>query len=397
MKPKTGKIKRLLRQYNIDGAIVNSPENFTYITAYSSHQHTVSRQPNFAAVILDNKEETKPVAIGMDFETEAFSDYIDCVVKKYSTWVGGKTFEEVLANEEVTSNKRFITSLEVIVETIKEFDLADKTVGLELDYLPFNYYCSLKEQLPEANFVNISNVFLEARAIKEEDEIAYFRKLTRVADEALNYTSQFIKEGVTERELFDIYCKKVMESNICFPSGWSSFCAGENAGRLCRSTDRKIKNGDVVKFDGGVNGDTNFYTTDFSRSWIVGDAHPVLFDLKERLCEAQKLMIEAIKPGLTFDELFNIGFNHVKAKYKFYERGHLGHSISMGPQTADAPFVSLSEKRPMEEGMIICIETPCYISGFGGFNIEDMILVTKDGCEVLTPLTPHWLNEENRK
>lgn len=390
MIPKVKKIKRLLRENNIDGLIVNSPENFTYITAYSSHQHTVSRQPHFAVSVLDNKDENKAIAIGMDFETEAFSDYMECKVKKYSTWVGGKTFEEVLKNEEVSSNKKFVTSLDIVIESIKELGLEDKTVGIELDFVPVSYYESLKEKLPNIKFVNVSNLFIQARSIKEEDEIEYFRKLARVADEALLYTSQFVKEGTTERELFDIYCKKVMESGICFPSGWSSFCAGENSGRLCRSTDRVIKNGDVVKFDGGVNGDTNFYTTDFSRSWIVGDAHPVLFELKDRLVEAQKLMIESVKPGLGFDELFSIGFNYVKEKFKFYERGHLGHSISMGPQTAEAPFISLSEKRKLKEGMILCIETPCYISGFGGFNIEDMILVTKDGCEVLTPLTPHY-------
>ncbi|WP_092924641.1 M24 family metallopeptidase [Romboutsia hominis] len=390
MKPKVQKIKRLLRENNIDGVIVNSPENFTYITAYSSHQHTVSRQAHFAVSVLDNKEESKAIAIGMDFESEAFSDYMDCIVKKYSTWVGGKTFEEVLANKEVVSNKTFVTSLDVVVESIKELNLEDKKVGIELDFISATYFDSLKRALPNVDFVNVSNLFIEARSVKEDDEIEYFRKLARVADEALLHTSQFVKEGVSERELFDIYCKKVMESGICFPSGWSSFCAGENSGRLCRSTDRIIKNGDVVKFDGGVNGDTNFYTTDFSRSWIVGDAHPVLSELKQRLVEAQRLMIDSVKPGLGFDELFSIGFNYVKEKYKFYERGHLGHSISMGPQTAEAPFISLSEKRKLEVGMILCIETPCYISGFGGFNIEDMILVTEDGCEVLTPLTPHY-------
>ncbi|WP_343101738.1 Xaa-Pro peptidase family protein [Romboutsia sp. MSSM.1001216sp_RTP31141st1_G3_RTP31141_220114] len=390
MKPKVQKIKRLLRENNIDGVIVNSPENFTYITAYSSHQHTVSRQAHFAVSVLDNKEESRAIAIGMDFESEAFSDYMDCIVKKYSTWVGGKTFEEVLANKEVVSNKIFVTSLDVVVESIKELNLEDKKVGIELDFISATYFDSLKRALPNVDFVNVSNLFIEARSVKEDDEIEYFRKLARVADEALLHTSQFVKEGVSERELFDIYCKKVMESGICFPSGWSSFCAGENSGRLCRSTDRIIKNGDVVKFDGGVNGDTNFYTTDFSRSWIVGDAHPVLSELKQRLVEAQRLMIDSVKPGLGFDELFSIGFNYVKEKYKFYERGHLGHSISMGPQTAESPFISLSEKRKLEVGMILCIETPCYISGFGGFNIEDMILVTEDGCEVLTPLTPHY-------
>lgn len=390
MKPKVQKIKRLLRENNIDGVIVNSPENFTYITAYSSHQHTVSRQAHFAVSVLDNKEESRAIAIGMDFESEAFSDYMDCIVKKYSTWVGGKTFEEVLDNKEIVSNKTFVTSLDVVVESIKELNLEDKKVGIELDFISATYFDSLKKALPNVDFINVSNLFIEARSVKEDDEIDYFKKLARVADEALLHTSQFVKEGVSERELFDIYCNKVMESGICFPSGWSSFCAGENSGRLCRSTDRIIKNGDVVKFDGGVNGDTSFYTTDFSRSWIVGDAHPVLSELKQRLVEAQKLMIDSVKPGLGFDELFLIGFNYVKEKYKFYERGHLGHSISMGPQTAEAPFISLSEKRKLEAGMILCIETPCYISGFGGFNIEDMILVTEDGCEVLTPLTPHY-------
>lgn len=187
----------------------------------------------------------------MDFESEAFSDYMDCIVKKYSTWVGGKTFEEVLANKEVVSNKTFVTSLDVVVESIKELNLEDKKVGIELDFISATYFDSLKKALSNVDFVNVSNLFIEARSVKEDDEIEYFRKLARVADEALLHTSQFVKEGVSERELFDIYCKKVMESGICFPSGWSSFCAGENSGRLCRSTDRIIKNGDVVKFDGG--------------------------------------------------------------------------------------------------------------------------------------------------
>jgi Xaa-Pro aminopeptidase len=145
MIPKVKKIKRLLRENNIDGLIVNSPENFTYITAYSSHQHTVSRQPHFAVSVLDNKDENKAIAIGMDFETEAFSDYMECEVKKYSTWVGGKTFEEVLKNEEVSSNKKFVTSLDIVIESIKELGLEDKTVGIELDFVPVSYYESLKE------------------------------------------------------------------------------------------------------------------------------------------------------------------------------------------------------------------------------------------------------------
>ena len=105
-------------------------------------------------------------------------------------------------------------------------------------------------------------------------------------------------------------------------------------------------------------------------------------------------MIESIKPGLKFNELFNIGYEYVKKDIPNYVRGYLGHSISLGPQTAEYPIISKDNNETIEENMILCIEVPLYIKDLGGFNIEDMILVTKDSCEVLTHRTPHYLDIE---
>ena len=66
-------------------------------------------------------------------------------------------------------------------------------------------------------------------------------------------------------------------------------------------------------------------------------------------------------------------------------------SISMGPATAEAPYINAAETRPLEAGMVLAMEVPCYIDGVNGFNIEDMVLITENGCEVLTPCTPHYL------
>ncbi len=63
----------------------------------------------------------------------------------------------------------------------------------------------------------------------------------------------------------------------------------------------------------------------------------------------------------------------------------------MGPATCEAPIINASTTRPLEAGMILAMEVPCYIQGVQGFNIEDMVLITEDGCEVLTPNTPHYL------
>ena len=153
----------------------------------------------------------------------------------------------------------------------------------------------------------------------------------------------------------------------------------------------KIQKGDVVKFDAGVNAEFDFYTTDTSRAWVMEGADPALYKLKDRLYEAQRRMIAAAKPGLPINELYHIAYDYVKEMFPSYRRGHQGHSISMGPATAEAPYINPTTTRPLEAGMVLAMEVPCYIGGVQGFNIEDMVLITEDGCEVLTPNTPHYL------
>ena len=97
---------------------------------------------------------------------------------------------------------------------------------------------------------------------------------------------------------------------------------------------------------------------------------------------------------MSFKDWFDLGFQFVKQEFPFYTRGHLGHSISMGPQTAEAPYISPNQDGVLQPGMILSVENPMYITGYNGFNIEDMILITEDGMELLTPLTPHWLDSE---
>lgn len=391
MKPLDKRIREFMLKDNIDVVLAQSPENFAYVSGFSAHQHTVSRQPGFACAIVSAA--TRPtILIGMDFETPSFYNQ-DFEVLSFSTWVGNRTLEQIRKYE---STPAFVTMLDRIVETLITLGATEKIIGVEMDYLPINFYAQLKLRLPLVKFVDVSNLFLRARVIKQPYEIDFMRQLIRVSDEALLNTSKIAKEGVLERELFDYYCQQVMASGIAFPSGWSSFTAGANAGKLGRSQHYQVTSKDVIKFDGGVNGDTKFYTTDFSRSWLMSDVDPWLVNVKRNLMKAHEMMLEAIRPGLSFKELFHIGYDFTVKEFPFYQRGHLGHSISMGPQTAEFPFISSSQEGVLEPGMILAVENPMYITGYNGFNIEDMILVTEDGHELLTPLTPHWLESESK-
>lgn len=396
MRPKEYRIKELLCEKGLDGAIVSSPENFHYVTGFGGHQHTVSRQPGFTlAVWIRYADDKVPTHLTtMDFEAATFrikAAGLNFVVDPYDTWVGLKTWDEIAHGAVVPDKTAMESSMDKLVQFMKACDLANKKVGIELDYLPVPYYKSLTEKFPEAEFVDISDLFVYARSVKQPDEIEMFRKLCRIADHGFTEVSKIAKIGVSERELVQCFREDVIKSGFCAPSSWSMFSTGPSSARLTLPGDGVVKDGDVVKFDAGVNAEFDFYTTDTSRAWIIGNGDPALLKLKDRLYEGQRRMIAAAKPGLPINELYHTAYDYVKEMFPCYRRGHQGHSISMGPATAEAPYINASETRPLEAGMILAMEVPCYIDGVNGFNIEDMVLITEDGCEVLTPNTPHYL------
>ena len=394
MRPKEYRIKELLREKGLDGAIVSSPENFHYVTGFGGHQHTVSRQPGFTLAVMRADDKVPTHLTTMDFEAATFrikAAGLNFVVDPYDTWVGLKTWDEIAYGAVVPDKTAMESSMDKLVQFMKACDLANKKVGVELDYLPVPYYKSLTEKFPEAEFVDISDLFVYARSVKQPDEIEMFRNLCRIADHGFTEVSKIAKIGVSERELVQCFREDVIKSGFCAPSSWSMFSTGPSSARLTLPGDGVVKDGDVVKFDAGVNAEFDFYTTDTSRAWIIGNGDPALLKLKDRLYEGQRRMIAAAKPGLPINELYHTAYDYVKEMFPCYRRGHQGHSISMGPATAEAPYINASETRPLEAGMILAMEVPCYIDGVNGFNIEDMVLITEDGCEVLTPNTPHYL------
>lgn len=403
LKPKERRIKKMLREKGLDGAIVSSPENFHYVTGFAGHQHTVSRQPGFALAVMSSEENVPTRISTMDYEAPTFwkrvkdqrenlgPDACDFVVRQYDTWVGVRTWEEITGADPAPDPQNIESSFDVLKKIVREMDLAHKTIGIELEYLNVPYYNMLKEAFPEAVLINISDLFVLARSVKMEDEIKMFRTLCGIADQGFYEVSRMVQPGVSEREMADCFKQSVIACGICAPSSWSMFSTGPSGARLTIPEGGIIKSNHVVKYDAGVNAEFDFYTTDTSRAWVMKDADPELFRLKDRLYEGQRKMIAAARPGLPVNELFRTAYEYVKEQYPCYRRGHCGHSISLGPATAEEPYIDVSTERLLEPGMILAMEVPCYIRGVNGFNIEDMVLITEDGCEVLTPRTPHYL------
>ncbi len=380
---------------NLHGILLTSPENVYYATGFSPHQLTVSRIPDFAYAYLDLSGESNDILITMDYEFPAFSDAEHLEIIAYDTWVGVKSVDEWRTGREESTGGTLYSALDRLKAFLSKESLDNKRIGFEAASLPVRYFTALQQALPGIKWVDISEEMIFARSVKTVQEIELYRRLCTSCDSALLKVAQIIQAGMSEKELIQVYREACIHSGF-LPSSWSMLGSGPNSAVLQLATDKIIQNGECVRFDGGCEAGFQFYKTDFSRTWIIGDADPQLLRLKRVLTNAQRKMIHAVKPEMTFSELFRIGYNDVKKHIPNYRRGHLGHSISLGPQTADAPFISPSETRTMEPGMILCVEVPFYIREYNGFNIEDMILVTEDGCEILTHRTPHFLPNEER-
>ena len=260
MLPKEGRIKELLRQRGLDGAIVSSPENFHYVTGFGGHQHTVSRQPGFSVAVVSAREDVPTQLTTMDFEVPTFEKKSAgrFIVRKYDTWVGLKTWDEVAGGPAVPPPAVMESSFDVLQKMVREMDLADKRLGLEMAYLPVICYNDITAAFPEAGFENISDLFVYARSVKTPEEIEMFRTLCRAADEGFTAVSKIARIGVSERELVDTFRRTVMATGVAAPSAWSMFSTGESGSRLTIPGDAVIQRGDVVKFDAGVNAEFDF-------------------------------------------------------------------------------------------------------------------------------------------
>ena len=154
-----------------------------------------------------------------------------------------------------------------------------------------------------------------------------------------------------------------------------------------RPTDQKIGADDFVLVDWGA--DAGPYKSDLTRVLVTGKIPPKLERIYRVVLSAQEQAIAAIRPGRTCDEIDQVARGLI-AKAGFGKNfGHgLGHGI--GLDIHEAPRLAARQSLKLEAGMVVTVEPGIYLPGWGGVRIEDDILVTKGGCEVLTTVPKQW-------
>ena len=271
-----------------------------------------------------------------------------------------------------------------MVDTLKDILFQEKIykLGFEADHQTYSQYQKLSEALSEVKLVGLRSVVEQLRSRKDPGEIETIKKAVDIADEAFNHVLGFIKPGIKEFELaaeIEYYLRK---SGAEKPS-FDTIIGSGFRGALPHGTasKRQVREGDLIVIDFGAM--LNGYCSDLTRTVAVGKVLQDQRTVYEIVLEAQQAAIASVRPGVKCSEVDAVARKIIEEKGYGKDFGHgLGHGV--GLEIHESPRLNTRNHEELTEGMVITIEPGIYLDGWGGVRIEDIVVVTPNGCEVLT-------------
>lgn len=345
MKNRLARLHNFLRSQNLCGVIVSKPENRRYFSGFtgSAGMLLITETHNYLLTDFRYVEQAKNQA--------AQFEVIQC---------GNSFFTEIykLANELKLGN-----------------------IGFESDFITFDTYSSLQTTLKNQNLIAVRLDNL--RMIKSRQELSLIRKAVEIADKAFTHILQVLKPGIREMDValeIEYHMRKLGAEKNAF----DIIAASGERGALPHglASEKIIQAGELITLDFGAVYDG--YHSDITRTVSIGRATERQRKIYEIVLEAQLEGIQAVRAGRTGKEIDAQARNLiVSAGYGEYFGHGLGHGVGLAIH--EEPRLSpLSGNHLLEEGMIVTVEPGIYIPGWGGVRIEDTVVVTATGCQVLT-------------
>ena len=268
---------------------------------------------------------------------------------------------------------------------------AAKRIGFE-KAISVAEFEKLKQALPRAKFVDVTRELQQRRAVKSPDEIAKMRASSRMNVEIWKEASARFRAGMTEREMAGLIRSLMFRRGACEAFD-TIVCIGANAAECHHMPDDTVWDGRTpILVDMGVMLDG--YCSDLTRNLVPGmgfkvpgAGRPRVSSLYRKVYElvlkANRAAIAALKPGMTGKALDKVARDVIRKGGFGKCFGHsLGHGV--GFEVHEAPTASRKSDWVLKPGMFVTIEPGIYLEGNLGVRIEDLVLVTEDGCEVIT-------------
>jgi Xaa-Pro aminopeptidase len=216
--------------------------------------------------------------------------------------------------------------------------------------------------------------------VKLPGEVARLETAARLAEDGISAALQVAEPGMREIDLVS-----VVAATMVGGGGFPRFLvvtSGERSSLSdARGTERKLRPGDLVRFDVGCTVDG--YWSDIGRTAVVGEPDALTRRRYAAIADGEEAEIRAIAPGTSAAEVFDLAVEVVeRGGVSPYRRQHCGHGIGM--DVYEPPIVAPGVETVFEPGMVLCVETPFYEIGWGGMMVEDTVVVTPRGNRRLT-------------
>lgn len=251
---------------------------------------------------------------------------------------------------------------------------------IALDVTRHSVEMAIRTKFGTARFLDAVPGLVEARTVKLPGELDLLRHASRITDKAIEYAVSAIVPNMTELEI-----AAAIQAHIVANGGvprFSVVTSGERSSRVdAYASPRRIDLGDTVRLDIGCT--VKGYSADMARTVVVGEPTPLQADRYQALLEGEQAQVDLIKPGIRARDLFDVAVATVRrGALPGYQRNHCGHGIGLASH--EFPLLDASADVPLVPGMVLCVETPFYELGWGGMMVEDTVIVTETGHELLT-------------
>jgi Xaa-Pro aminopeptidase len=295
-------------------------------------------------------------------------------------------YVEQAAQEVDPSFERRRAAQELLESVGEVLGAGELRLGYEAAHMSVRAYGRLRERLPDRiELVGVEGLIEGLRAVKEPEEVAAIRAAAALADEAFAELIAGGLTGHTERELA-LKLEFEMRRSGATGASFEPIVAGGPHGALPhgRPRDEPVLAGELVVVDWGARLDG--YCSDCTRTLATGAIDSEAADVYQLVLDAQLAAVEDVRPGAVGRDVDAVARAAITAAGHGEHFGHgLGHGV--GLEVHEAPRLAQPSEVVLAPGNVVTVEPGVYIPGRFGVRIEDLVVVTDVGCEILTSIS----------
>ena len=386
----------LMQTAGMDALLLLSPEAFRHATGALPGVATMWRQAGAVAVLVPADANVDEAAVASDLFASAFRRASHITDLRISPiWVEAGTAPAEHEPDDVAAQMRRLWQAEGrgddfarpttfdaqitwrhLRDALADRGLQNARIGVEMAAIAASDWAALQTELAPAQLVDGTRIARELRAVKSPDEIGFLRQAVGLAEHGIEAVRDAIAPGVLRSELAAVWQEAVNAKKGALPltGSWEYISVGADPW----GGDARARPGDLIKVDVGclIEG----YTSDTGRTFTLGNPSSAAAQIHKALMTGFEAGFACLTPGTPLSEVHRITTEAIRAQgFTGYARGHFGHGLGTGPGSEEWPFIAADAETCITPGMVLAFECPWYITGLGGFIIEDQIEITETG------------------